>query len=72
MAIKSVSPDILDRLKKTAPEISFVEQIQVSCDGGNDALGHPRVFYTIGDDGYVECQYCDRAFVYTPRQGLPA
>jgi NADH dehydrogenase (ubiquinone) Fe-S protein 6 len=72
MAIKSISPDILDRLKQTAPEILFVEQKGASCDGGDGALGHPRVYYTIGDEGYVECQYCDRAFVYAPKQGLPA
>lgn len=39
---------------------------QVSCDGGNGALGHPRVWYTF-DEGVrqVTCLYCDRVFVKT-------
>ncbi|HUL09492.1 MAG TPA: zinc-finger domain-containing protein [Candidatus Acidoferrum sp.] len=35
----------------------------VSCDGSGDALGHPRVFLAIGEEGYVDCPYCDRRFV---------
>jgi len=46
-----------------APEIILVESTRVSCDGGGGALGHPRVWYTIGEEGYVECGYCDRKFV---------
>jgi uncharacterized Zn-finger protein len=36
---------------------------RVACDGGGGALGHPRVFYEIGEEGFVECLYCDRRFV---------
>ncbi len=46
-----------------APEVIVVETNQVSCDGGGGALGHPRVYYTIGAEGFVECGYCDRRFV---------
>ena len=45
------------------PEIIEVEDTRVSCDGGGGPLGHPVVWYTIGDEGYVECKYCDRRFV---------
>ncbi len=35
----------------------------VACEGIGGALGHPRVFLTIGKEGFVECPYCDRRFV---------
>lgn len=46
-----------------APEVIVTDQHRVMCDGGGGALGHPRVWYTMGDDGVVECLYCDRRFV---------
>jgi uncharacterized Zn-finger protein len=46
-----------------APEIIEVDTTRVACDGGDGTLGHPRVFREMGDDGYVECPYCDRRFV---------
>jgi uncharacterized Zn-finger protein len=46
-----------------SPEIVRVETRQVSCDGGGGALGHPRVWYEMGDEDMVECKYCDRRFV---------
>lgn len=46
-----------------APEVIEVEATRVSCDGGGGALGHPKVWLTIGDEGFVECGYCDRKFV---------
>jgi len=44
-------------------EIVHVDAMRVSCDGGQGALGHPRVFLNIGKDGKVECPYCDRLFI---------
>jgi uncharacterized Zn-finger protein len=26
-------------------------------------LGHPLVYYDMGEDDFVECLYCDRRFV---------
>jgi len=46
-----------------APETVIVETRRVSCDGGGGALGHPIVFYEMGDEDFVECKYCDRRFV---------
>ena len=46
-----------------APEIIHVYAKRVKCDGGGDALGHPVVFYDMGEDNFVECLYCDRRFV---------
>jgi uncharacterized Zn-finger protein len=45
-----------------APEIVRVKNRHVACDGGG-VLGHPRVFYEIGEENFVECLYCDRRFV---------
>lgn len=51
------------------PEVVAVETERVSCDGSGGALGHPRVWYEMGDEDFVECGYCDRRFV---RKGSPA
>ena len=54
------------------PETIRVSTLRVACDGASDiapALGHPRVYLHIDDDGYVECGYCDRRFVL---EGGPA
>jgi len=45
------------------PETLFVESRKVKCDGGGGALGHPVVWYEMGDDDMVECKYCDRRFI---------
>ena len=46
-----------------APETILVEEQRVSCDGGGGALGHPIVFYDMGSEGWVDCQYCDRRYI---------
>ncbi len=47
------------------PEVKVVSAYQVSCDGGEGALGHPRVYYQIPrEQGFVDCGYCDARFVH--------
>lgn len=46
-----------------APETEEVEATRIACDGGEGALGHPRVWLSIGAEGFVECPYCDKKFV---------
>jgi uncharacterized Zn-finger protein len=47
-----------------APETIEVTTTRIACDGGEAALGHPRVWLTIDPaKGWVECGYCDRKFV---------
>jgi uncharacterized Zn-finger protein len=46
-----------------APETVTVTTTRVACDGSGGALGHPKVYLQIGDEGFVECPYCDRRFV---------
>ena len=46
------------------PEVETVTQSRIACDGGEGALGHPRVWLSIDEDtGWVECGYCDKRFV---------
>lgn len=45
------------------PEVIVTATSKVACDGGGGALGHPKVWYDMGADDYVECKYCDRVFV---------
>lgn len=53
------------------PEVIYVDKRRVSCDGGGGALGHPVVWYAL-DDGEAECGYCDRKFIYRPKNGAAA
>ena len=51
-------------MSDAAPETVIVETRRVACDGGDGALGHPRVWLQIPEDkGFVECGYCDKRFV---------
>lgn len=45
------------------PETEKVTATRVACDGGEGALGHPRVWLSIDPKvGYVDCGYCDKRF----------
>jgi len=46
-----------------AVETVMVTTKRVKCDGGDGAMGHPRVFMDMGDDRSVECKYCGKHFV---------
>ncbi len=47
-----------------APETEVVTTTRVACDGGEGALGHPRVWLAIPPEkGWVECGYCDKRYV---------
>jgi uncharacterized Zn-finger protein len=52
-----------------APETISVTSRKVKCDGGGGALGHPVVFYDMGEEDFVECLYCDRRFVLAAGAG---
>jgi uncharacterized Zn-finger protein len=49
--------------KPEPPEIIEVDTKTVSCDGGQGALGHPRIYMNLSAEGRAECGYCDRLFV---------
>ena len=48
-----------------APQTKIVDSYRVSCDGGEGARGHPRVWLqSASDQGWVECPYCDCRMVH--------
>ncbi|MCG8507300.1 MAG: zinc-finger domain-containing protein [Sphingomonadales bacterium] len=51
------------------PETVYVTEKTVACDGGEGALGHPMVYLNMGEDGRIDCPYCDREFIL---EGGPA
>ena len=47
-----------------APETKTVRSRRIACDGGEGALGHPRVWLQIAEGvGSVTCPYCDCKYV---------
>ncbi len=47
-------------------EVIHVQALDVACDGGGGALGHPKVFLHIDQEkGKIVCPYCSRTFVMT-------
>ena len=47
------------------PETQVVNTWRVACDGGEGALGHPRVWLLIPQDrGWVQCGYCDKKYIH--------
>jgi uncharacterized Zn-finger protein len=48
-----------------APEVEHVDTWRVACDGGEGALGHPRVWLSLSPEtGCVECGYCGKRYVH--------
>ena len=35
----------------------------ISCDGGEDGLGHPAVYYTFNNEDKIVCNYCGKTFI---------
>ena len=48
-------------------ETIYVDNHRVACDGGGGSLGHPKVWYEMGDEGKVECLYCGRVYISKDR-----
>lgn len=56
-----------------APETQIVRSARVACDGGEGALGHPRVWLSIpGETGWVDCPYCDKRYILEGHNGAAA
>jgi uncharacterized Zn-finger protein len=55
------------------PETEVVTSHRVACDGGEGALGHPRVWLAVpADRGWIDCPYCDKRFVHAAAAGKAA
>lgn len=52
----------------TPTETIYVNDPVVACDGGEGALGHPRVFLRI-EDREVMCPYCSRLYILNEGAG---
>ncbi len=50
-------------------EIIIVESRVLNCDGGEGALGHPRVFLNMGAEQNIDCPYCGKHFVLNAHAG---
>ena len=44
-------------------ETIYIDEAVAACDGGEGALGHPRVYLNLAPAGKIECPYCSRLFV---------
>jgi uncharacterized Zn-finger protein len=54
----------LTRPTHDAPETQIVRTARIACDGGEGALGHPRVWLTIpAATGWIDCPYCDKRYI---------
>ncbi len=40
-----------------------IDEMIAACDGGDEPLGHPKVYLSLAPEGRVECPYCSRLFV---------
>ena len=47
------------------PDIEHLEaDIEtICCDGGEDGLGHPAVYYTFNNEDKIICGYCGKIFI---------
>lgn len=53
-----------------APETETVTRSKIACDGGEGALGHPRVWLVIPEEtGWIDCPYCDKRYVLAEGAG---
>ena len=62
--VPDTAPALKEDVHNLPPsETILVHSRRVACDGVGGALGHPRVWIELGEDGMAECGYCDRRFV---------
>ncbi|THD19149.1 NADH dehydrogenase iron-sulfur protein 6 mitochondrial [Fasciola hepatica] len=60
---KLVNPNFAEKLIAEVPPIPCKEHI-VSCDGGESALGHPKVYINLDKPGPHTCGYCGLRYYY--------
>lgn len=56
-------------MQTDAPEIEVTRSHRVACDGGEGALGHPRIWLSIPAAGWIDCPYCDKRFILAENAG---
>jgi len=35
----------------------------ICCDGGQDSLGHPAVYFTFDQSNKIVCSYCGKTYI---------
>ena len=40
-----------------------LETETICCDGGEDSLGHPAVYYTFDQSNEILCGYCGKKYI---------
>ena len=50
------------------PNMQEIEKVSantetICCDGGEDGLGHPAVYYTFNNENKIICGYCGKIFI---------
>ena len=48
------------------------EVVDVGCDGGGDALGHPLIYLLFDGHSFVDCYYCGERFAKSNYQSSGA
>jgi len=71
MALSSNAPTPNMSMNQPVETVRVVDRV-VACDGGEGALGHPRVFLNMGSAAAIDCPYCGRRFVFAGDPGAPA
>ncbi|VDL78662.1 unnamed protein product [Nippostrongylus brasiliensis] len=59
---KQINPNIAMHLVAERPPQDCGNERVVYCDGGDPALGHPRVFLNLDKPGVHACGYCGNRF----------
>ena len=47
-----------ENIIKVSPETETI-----CCDGGEDGLGHPAVYYNFSESNEVVCSYCGKIYI---------
>jgi len=49
---------MLDDIEKVRPNTETI-----CCDGGQDGLGHPAVYYSFDNSNEIICGYCGKKYI---------
>ena len=47
-----------EEIIKVEPDVETI-----CCDGGEDSLGHPTVYYTFNGQDKIVCSYCGKIYI---------
>src|SRR5258708_90665 len=68
-ASRSTTPPLTRAMVMPPFETIHVDSMTAACNGGGGALGHPKIYLNLAPTGRIECPYCSRLFIHTPKHG---